>query len=163
AALQTHRSRVTSLVGGDGLVLPEDVVDHLSRLRAIGISERGVRTERDGWVLMAARYPERVAVWIEHKRLAFEDPTFRELYLAFDQAFDWPPDDPRVAELAGAWCAFIAGLDPTVREVATAKPAEAGVDDAAVALLKSQQDSTSPTWDRLAELVERKLGRSGIW
>ena len=74
AVLQDHRRRVTELVTGDGLAVPPEVaVGYLSLLREIGLSDRAVGIERDGWLLLAARAPDRVAEWIKEKHEALAD------------------------------------------------------------------------------------------
>ena len=41
-----------------------------------------------------------------------EDPEFRRIYLLADEAFDWDPDDPRLAELAETMAAWAAQQPP---------------------------------------------------
>ncbi|MFR9722055.1 hypothetical protein ACL02R_01620 [Streptomyces sp. MS19] len=48
-----HRGRIALLAPGDGLALPPGVAAYLGRLRALGVDERIVRVERDGWVPLA--------------------------------------------------------------------------------------------------------------
>src|ERR1700730_12244254 len=48
------------LPAGDSLALPPEVISYLDRLREIGASERMVEGERDGWILVAARWPDRI-------------------------------------------------------------------------------------------------------
>ena len=57
--LETSRKQIAQLVAGDRLALPPEVISYLDRLRAIGVSERVVEGERDGWILIAARWPDR--------------------------------------------------------------------------------------------------------
>ena len=56
--LETSRKQVAQLAAGDSLALPPEVVAYLDRLREIGASERMVEGERDGWILIAARWPD---------------------------------------------------------------------------------------------------------
>lgn len=56
--LQSHREAARRLAPGDGLGLPDDVVAYLTRLRALGLSERTVGMERDGWILLCAQAPD---------------------------------------------------------------------------------------------------------
>lgn len=51
------------MAAGDSLVLPAQVVDYLARLRALGMSERIIGIERDGWILLAAHAPRQVTAW----------------------------------------------------------------------------------------------------
>ena len=47
AQLSRHRERIAQLADGDRLFLPDDAVAVLDDLRALGVSERSVRIERD--------------------------------------------------------------------------------------------------------------------
>ncbi|MEV6706638.1 MerR family transcriptional regulator [Micromonospora wenchangensis] len=58
--LQEHRRRIARLGGGDTLAVPAEVVDYLDRLRAAGVPPIAVQAERDGWILMAARWPDAI-------------------------------------------------------------------------------------------------------
>ena len=64
---QEHRRRIAKLAAGDSLVLPEQVVDYLDQMRARGIPEPLVEGERDGWILMAARWPEKIPEFMTDK------------------------------------------------------------------------------------------------
>src|SRR3954466_13836483 len=55
---ETSRKQIEQLAAGDSLTLPPEVVRYLDRLRKIGASERIVDGERDGWILIAARWPD---------------------------------------------------------------------------------------------------------
>jgi DNA-binding transcriptional MerR regulator len=90
------RQRITQLHSGDRLFVSADVAGYLERLREIGVSERSVLLERDLWILLQSVAPEQAAAWIADKLAAIADPEFRALYLEYDAAFDWSPDDPRL-------------------------------------------------------------------
>lgn len=88
-------------------VLPPEVLAYLDMLREVGLSDRLAGLERDGWIVLAAKAPDRVAGWITKKNADFADPDGRDLYLRFDKAFDWAPDDPRLEELADDLVRFL--------------------------------------------------------
>src|SRR5207302_1889394 len=98
--LRRTRQRIARLSGGDRLFVSAEVADYLDDLRELGVSERGVRLERDGWILLQSVSPKNAAVWIAEKRAAIGDPEFRALYLEYDSAYDWSRDDPRLPSLA---------------------------------------------------------------
>jgi hypothetical protein len=127
--------------------LPADIVDILERMRSLGLSEQTVRMERDGWILLSALAPELVAGWAGHKRAALDDPDFRCLYVAFDQARDRHPDDLRLEQLAAR------ALDWVGRHrQARTETAEPGADvSVAAGLLAAQLAETSPALRRLAD------------
>ena len=86
--LEDHRTAVAQLATVDGLALPQEVADYLDLLRSYGLSDRTIRLERDGWLLIAASAPERVVDWIAEKRAAFEQPEILNFYRSLDKAMD---------------------------------------------------------------------------
>ena len=145
--LEQQRHRIAELAAGDRLFLPDEVVGLLDELRRIGVSQRAVDLERDGWILLTARSPGQAAGLAEDKRSALADPEFRRLYLACDQAFNWDPADPRLEEVADGMMAYAA------RHRAD-RPDGATLDDpVAMDLLSSQPGGTSPAWQRLLQLT----------
>jgi DNA-binding transcriptional MerR regulator len=149
--LERHRRAIAALDGGESLVLPASVVEYLDRLRAIGISERMVRYERDGWIVVMARARDRIPVWIEEKTALLADAGFCRLYLAIDQAFTWDPADPRLDDLAGEMVAFAAASPrPPARQD------DKDVDPTVADLLSAQFDVLSPGWKRLNDLCLAK-------
>lgn len=86
--LLATRERIARLTHGDDAALPGEVVGYLDRLRELGVSERVLRGERDGWIIMAARWPERVVAWMPGKVAALADPRVVRLYLALSAYFD---------------------------------------------------------------------------
>src|SRR6185437_2597055 len=98
--LREQRRRIAGLVAGDSLFLPPKVAELLDQLSAIGISPRTVQIERDGWILLAARNPDAADDAAQEKRRGLADPEFRQIYLAYDQAADWDPADPRLEQVA---------------------------------------------------------------
>jgi DNA-binding transcriptional MerR regulator len=176
--LTRHRRRIAELTAGERLFLPSEVVDLLDELRALGVSERGVRTERDGWILVAALSPQLIPGWVDRKRSALADPEFRQLYLACDEAFDWDPADPRLEKLAGWIVAWSARHQPgpvqpgpvqsgsvqsgSVQSGSgmTQDRAPAGMSPA-IALLGAQIASASPAWQRISALGREQLRAEG--
>lgn len=150
-ALIRVRERITQLSSGDRLFVSTEVADYLDYLREIGVNERTVQLERDLWILVQATSPKEAAILIDDKREAINDPEFRSIYLAYDAAFDWSPDDPRLQALANRtqrWFANQSGrskrseivvLDPTI-----------------VQLVATSFGGMSPTWDRLREFAKQR-------
>jgi DNA-binding transcriptional MerR regulator len=154
AELEDRRRRLAGLAGGDDVFLPAALVALLDELRAVGVSPHTVQSERDGWILLLARYPDRALEWIAQKRADLADPDFRALYRRYDAANDWHPDDPRVEQLADAIARYLKRRH-TSREPAS----DFEIDDpAAVALINSHfADDSSPAVERVAELAAAKL------
>ena len=149
--LQRSRERVAHLTSGERLVLPAEVVAYLDELRSLGVSDRGVAMERDGWILVAARAPDRAVEWAGAKRVQLEDVQFRELYLAFDRAFDLAPDDPALVAVADRVCAFLSRV-----EAELGSSGEEEISEQLVPLLDSWILPSSPGWLRLQALVEQR-------
>jgi DNA-binding transcriptional MerR regulator len=184
--LKQYRRRIAELgEGGDRLFLSRDVVEFLDELRALGVSERAIRLERDGWIMLAARYPAAVNEFITSKRAYFADPAFQRFYLIYDQAFDWEPDDPRLEQLADEMAGYFAtveqsgtdrlaldGGDPGGVDLSSADLSGAdlsgadlnsgGLEGAAgvEAMLAEYYVDAAPSWARLNELAMKKLKKT---
>jgi DNA-binding transcriptional MerR regulator len=143
--IRRTRQRIAQLRGGDRLFVPDEVAGYLDVLRGIGVSERSVRLERDLWVLLRSAAPDQAAAWIADKLDAVEDPEFRALNVAYDAAFDWSPDDPRLPALAERTRRWLA---------ARHTGAEVVPDDRTMArLAAATAAAASPALLRIAELV----------
>jgi DNA-binding transcriptional MerR regulator len=147
--LQGHRRRVAQLAQGERLFLSDDIVDILERLRAAGVSEQTVQMERDGWILLSALAPRSVAEWAGQKRTALDDPGFQRLYLAFDQARDWDPGDPRLEQLAAQALDWAARH----RDPAAQVPDPSASLSVAASLMAARFAEASPALRRLADLA----------
>ena len=149
--LEAQRHRIAELAAGDRLFLPPEVAGYLDELRRIGASQRVVQLERDGWIVLAARLPDKVSGWAKDKRAGLASPEGRQLYLAWDQAFDWDPADPRVEQLAGDLVAMARQYQDLHRDD---PPVE--LDDPVAIELLSHPDVSSPAWERVLQLCEER-------
>jgi DNA-binding transcriptional MerR regulator len=98
--LQTNRKQIARLAAGDSLVLPPEVVAYLDRLRELGVSGGMVEGERAGWILIAARWPDRIPEWMADKQSQLEDPRVLRLYRLLGDVLESDSDDPRLEEAA---------------------------------------------------------------
>jgi DNA-binding transcriptional MerR regulator len=100
--LETSRKQIAQLAAGDSLALPPEVTSYLDRLREIGASERMVEGERDGWILVAARWPGRIPEVITAKHAQLDNPRLVRLYQVLSDLLesDVADDDPRPKEAA---------------------------------------------------------------
>jgi DNA-binding transcriptional MerR regulator len=154
--LQQHRTKVARLTGGESLALPEDVARYLARLRGVGLAEEVTGIERDSWILIAARWPERVSRWTAQKEAWLEDPEYVDLYLAFDRAYDWSPEDPRLLELADWMVAFAARRSAEINTGAnpdSPDPFGDTVDDDTVLMGLPSESARSAAWLRLEQIL----------
>jgi DNA-binding transcriptional MerR regulator len=149
------RERIARLSAGDRLFVSADVADYLDRLRELGVSERSVRMERDGWILLESASPKAAAVWFADKLSATEDPEFVAIYLEYDAAFDWSADDPRLEALADRserWFVRRRGGITGGKQPAP--------DPGLAQLIATSAGSSSPAWDRLKEIARDRATRS---
>src|SRR6202041_2089309 len=100
--LETSRKQIAQLAAGDSLALPSEVTSYLDRLREIGASARMVEGERDGWILVAARWPDSIPEVITAKHAQLENPQLVRLYQVLSELLesDVGEDDPRPKEAA---------------------------------------------------------------
>jgi DNA-binding transcriptional MerR regulator len=151
--LRRTREGIAHLRGGDRLFVSEQVADYLDQLRELGLSQRAVQAERDGWILLQSVSPEAAAIWFADKRDAMSDPEFRAIYRDYDGAFDWSPDDPRLEALADRTWRWLAAQSsgPKDREPPYRDPT-------IIQLLAASVGASSPAWDRLTEIASKRMG-----
>lgn len=155
--LQRNRKQIAQLAAGDSLALPVEVVAYLDRLRELGVSDRMIEGERDGWILVAARWPDRIAEWMPEKFAQLENPLTVRLYRVLGDVLEPGADDSRLAEAAD--------ILVEIAEQASAR-GELQHDDEAfedvpfVRLLDALVVESDPKGERLLELM-RERGWAG--
>ncbi len=155
--LETSRKQIAQLAAGDSLALPPEVSSYLDRLREIGASERIVEGERDGWILVAARWPDQVREWMPGKLAQLDDPQVVRLYRVLSEIFDSDAgDDPRLEEAAD----IMAGLAEQAYASGETDLSELAHDDLPFDLLDAFAVESDPRAERLQELV-RERGWAG--
>ena len=154
--LETSRKQIAQLTAGYGLVLPSEVAYYLDRLRAIGASERMVEVERDAWILVAARWPDRVLDWIPGKLAELDDPRVVRLYRLLSQLFENDASDDRLLENVADL------LTELLEQAEAAGTLDTGVeqDELPFDLLDALANEADPRAGRLRALM-RERGWSG--
>ena len=150
--LRRTRDRIARLGSGDRLFVSAEVADFLELLHELGVSRRTIQMERNGWILMQSASPKQAAIWLADKRDALGDPEFRAIYLEYDAAFDWSPEDRRLNALAVRTERWFAKRHdrPKGRKASV-------LDPTLVQLVATSVGMSSPAWDRLGEIgKERK-------
>ncbi len=142
------RERLRRLTGGDRLFVSSEVADYLDRLRDAGVSERSVQMEREMWILLQSVSPGGAAAVLAERRVIMNDPEFRAIYRSYDAAYDWSPDDPRLARLAARARRWMA-QQGRKQEDGSAR----GVEPAFAQLVATSTSKMSPAWQRLAEIT----------
>jgi len=151
--LREHRRRIARLAAGDTLAVPKEVVPYLDKLRASGASQAMVEGERDGWILVAARWPEKIPEFMADKLAQLDDPRTVRLYRLLDELVEVGMDDARlnaVADLLAEMAEESASRGDLDRQ-----SDEMG-DDAFVALLDSFASDAHPIVERLRELMAER-------
>ena len=151
--LQEHRRRIARLAAGDSLALPPEVVEYLDALRAVGAGEAVVDGERDAWILIAARWPEKIPEFMADKKAQLDDPRTRRLYRLIGELLEDGADETRLASLADL-------MVELVEESAARGELDAGneawSDEAYIALLDSFAAEAHPMVERLQELMAER-------
>lgn len=155
--LQTSRRQIAQLAAGDGLTLPPEVTAYLDRLREIGVSERVMAGERDGWILVAAHWPDHIREFMPGKLAQLDDPRVVRLYRVLSEILDGgDDDDPRLGEAAD----IIANLAEQAYAAGTFEPSDGDYQDLMHDLLDALAVEADPRMQRLQELL-RERGWTG--
>jgi DNA-binding transcriptional MerR regulator len=156
ARLESSRRQIAQLAAGESLALPPEVICYLDRLREIGASERMVEAERNGWILVAGRWPDRVREWMPEKFAQLDNPQVVRLYRVLSEIFDSDADDDqRLAEAAD----LMAGLAEEAYAAGEMNVGEMAHDDLPD-LLDDIAFEADPRAARLQDLM-RERGWSG--
>lgn len=153
--LEISRKQVAQLAAGDSLALAPEVVSYLDRLRELGVSERMVEAERDGWILVAARWPDRIPEVITAKFAQLEDPRLVRLYMVLSEVLETGVDS-RLEEAAD----IMAGLLEQADAAGELNFGDGVQDDLAFDLLDALAVESDPGTERMLELM-RKRGWTG--
>jgi len=148
--LQEHRRRIARLADGDSLAVPDEVVQYLDKLRASGASQAMVEGERDGWILMAARWPEKIPELMADKTARLDDPRTVRLYRLIDELLEVGMDEDRLVALADL---LVEMAEESAELGELDRQSEDLGDDAFVALLDSFASGAHPMVERLQELM----------
>ncbi|MFI5906896.1 MerR family transcriptional regulator [Dactylosporangium sp. NPDC051541] len=147
--IQQARERIGRLGSGDRLFVSEAAAGLLESLLELGVSARTVHMERDVWILLQSVEPDEARKWLADKLDSFADPEFRAIYVEYDAAYVWPPDDPRLPALAERTAAWLHNRPepPTALDPAIAR------------LVAAAAGLNSPGWTRLTELTRQAAAR----
>jgi DNA-binding transcriptional MerR regulator len=150
---ERHREQIARLAAGDHLALPPEVVGYLDRLRALAVDERIIRTERDGWILLAAQLPHQIAQLAARKQQQLADPQLLDFFRILGQALDRTPDDPKLVELADDLSAYLTRLAETEGDDYVN---DTDLDPPLVTLMDTLAFDTVPPARRLIELLSQR-------
>lgn len=150
--LQEHRRRIAQLVSGDSLAVPDEVADYLDMVRAIGAPEALIEAERDAWILVAARYPDQIAAFMDDKVLQLEDPRTVRFYQLIGQMTAGEEEVPEhlLRETADLLVSMFEDA------AASGQLDHQGMDDSAFVQLLDSMAEGHPVVTRLQELIAER-------
>ncbi|MFE3446116.1 MerR family transcriptional regulator [Nocardia sp. NPDC059180] len=148
---QRHREQIARLAAGDNLALPPEIVEFLDRLRALGIDERIVELERDGWIPLVVHAPDHIPEWMARKRKQLDDPQLIDFYRVLGKALD-RADDRELIELADTMTAYITRIADEHGE----EYIGGGIESTLVELLDTLAFDTWPPARQLIELLAQR-------
>ena len=151
--LQEHRRRIARLADGDSLAVPPEVVAYLDKLRASGASQAMVEGERDGWILMAARWPDKIPAFMAEKTAQLDDPRTVRLYRLLDEMVAGGMDDERLGAVADLMVEMTE--ESAARGDLDRQDEDLG-DDAFIGLMDSFATDAHPMVERLQELLAER-------
>jgi DNA-binding transcriptional MerR regulator len=149
---QRHRAQIARLVAGENVALPPEIVEFLDHLRALGVDERIVQVERDGWIPLVARSLERVPELMARKREQINHPQLIDFYLTMGQILDRVDDDPMLIELVDKMAVYLTGLADEQGE----DYVSGGIEPSLVDLLDTLAFDAAPQARRLIELLTKR-------
>ena len=149
--LRVTQTRLRELAAGRSPLLPADVSRHLARLGELGFSDRWTAMESDLWILVFATHPGTARALFTDQADALADPGLRQIYLDYDHAHDWNPDDPRLEALADRI------LIATRHRYGGGDLPGQLADSDVPSLVQGAVNASSPAWRRLDGLIRSVL------
>jgi len=153
--LETSRKQIAQLTGGLSLGLPSEVTFYLQRLRAIGTSERMVEAERDGWILISARWPDLIREVMPSKLAQLDVPEVVRLYRVLSAIGDSDPAEPDESLLVEA-ADIMAGLAEQAEAAGELAPDGPEHDELPYELMDAFAIESDPRAERMLELMRER-------
>ena len=151
--LELSRKQIAQLAAGDSLALPPEVIPYLDRLREIGASQRMVEAERDAWILVAARWPDRIGEVIAAKHVQLDDPQLVRLYRVLSELIESDATDDSLLEEAAD---ILAALFEQADAAGELNLDDMAKDDLGVDLLDSLALESEPRIQRMFDLLRER-------
>jgi hypothetical protein len=135
------------------LALPSEVVDYLDRLRATGAPEAIIEPERDAWILMAARWPEKLPAIMADKVAQLANPKVVRLYQLIGRIPEIGADEDLLRQTADLMSEL---LQDAAASGELDRQDEHMPDQAFISLMDSFADASHPAVARLRELIAER-------
>lgn len=127
------------------------MIDYLDRLREIGAPEVVVESERDAWILMAARWPETMPALMVDKVAQLDDPRLVRLYQLIGRLAQDGENEELLQETADVM------IEMFEQAADSGQLDWQGDQDAAfVGLMDSFADASHPAVARLRQLIAQR-------
>jgi DNA-binding transcriptional MerR regulator len=152
--LHEHRRRIAQLASGDSLAVPDEVADYLDRVRAIGAPEALIEAERDAWILVAARYPDQIAAFMDDKVQQLEDPRVVRFYQLITRMLTG--EAPEQEHLIGETADLLVEMFEDAAASGQLERQDLAMDDNAFVQLLDSMAEGHPIVTRLQELIARR-------
>lgn len=159
-ALQDHRRQIARLGSGDSLAVPGEVADYLDRLRAAGAPEVVVDGERDGWILLAARWPEAIPAVIADKVAQLANPKVVRFYRLLGPIAEGGGDETLLRELADL---MVELLEEAAAKGDLGRQEDRMPDARFVRMMDAFADGAHPAVVRLRELIAERGWTGWTW
>ncbi|MCK2221239.1 MerR family transcriptional regulator [Actinomadura sp. ATCC 31491] len=157
--LTARRATLHRLAHGDRVLLPDRACAVLDRLADLGFDPDYVSAQREALVLTRALIPALLDTFLTQLERSLADPDLVELTKRALAARSWPPDDPRIDDLAAALAGKLL-TDPTTLAL---PPAFLHQPDAATRYgLVNHHREEEPSLARLNALLEAHLRAAGV-
>jgi DNA-binding transcriptional MerR regulator len=152
--LHEHRRRIAQLASGDSLAVPDEVADYLDRVRAIGAPEALIEAERDAWILVAARYPDQIAAFMDDKVQQLEAPRVVRFYQLITRMLtgEAPEQEHLIRETAD----LLVEMFEDAAASGQLERQDLAMDDNAFVQLLDSMAEGHPIVTRLQELIARR-------
>jgi DNA-binding transcriptional MerR regulator len=156
ARMEPSRKRIAQLAGGNSGALPPEVLAYLDRLREIGTSERMIAAERDGWIVVAAGWPDQVREWIPSKFAQLEDPRMVRLYRVLSELMEADTGSDLIHRLLQEAADIMATLAEEAYERGELDGQDDNAYDMSFDLLDALADEAHPEAYRLRDLMRER-------
>ncbi|MFJ9179221.1 MerR family transcriptional regulator [Streptomyces sp. NPDC102360] len=158
--LVARRDTLHRIAHGDRALLPDRACAVLGRMAELGLKAEYVATQREALVLTRAVVPEMFDTFLTRLEHLLDDPGHVELTKRAWDASSWPPDDPRLDELASALAEKV--LTDRALLAAGTGLRDRSDDAARYALVNHHREDDAPSMARLNALVEARLRAAGV-
>ncbi|MER5887525.1 MerR family transcriptional regulator [Streptomyces sp. NPDC001941] len=160
ADLTARRNSLRQLADADRLLLPERARAILDRLAGLGFAPDYVAAQREVLILSRALAPEVYETFLTGLEHRLDDPEYVDLQKRGWEAESWPPDDPRLEDLAKALADNLLAHPELLALPADFQPSADA--SARYDMISSHREEELKNSARLTAMVEARLRAAGV-